>query len=173
MLKRIVIPLNIVSYNLAYQSRSYNLRCLGFLITGLMKVKMNPCMLILREIVETKHSSISLTFFWMFVATTIMVFCFYIVYISKNAIWYLHFINGISIICAIVIYAISVDRPLTAIRNGNEEDGKRSLNFISRFNAKFSRKEPYQFDNSVKIVASKVEVATYKIQEKLGRLYVA
>ena len=109
----------------------------------------------------------------MFVFTTIMVFCFYIEYVSKNAIYYLHFVNGISILCSVIIYAISVDRPLSAIRNGNEEEGKKSLNFISRFNAVFSRQEPYQFDDSVKIVASKTEVLSYKMQEKLGRLYVA
>lgn len=112
VLKRVLIPLNIISFQLQMFSNSYFLICLGYLVTGLTKLKMIPLQTILRESVEVKHSAAAVTFLYMFVFTIIVVFCVYIEYVSKNAIWFLHYTNGISIFAGVLFCAISVESPL-------------------------------------------------------------
>ena len=105
--------------------------------------------MILRESVETKYSAFTTTFLYMFVYTIIVVFCVFIEYFSKNAVYFLHLTNGISVFSAIVYYSISVESPLKHIIDNNQELAKKSLNFISWLNSKFSWTEAYQFDKDV------------------------
>jgi hypothetical protein len=164
--------MNIVAFNLQYLSPSYKLRCLGFFLAGLARLKLIPFALILKENVETKYSSYATTFMYSFVFMVLFVFCTYVEYISKNAIWFLHFTNASSIICIIVFYSISVDSPLRLIRQGDERLAMQNLNYIARFNSFFTRKAPYIFDGSVKIVASQKELVHFKLQEKVARLFI-
>jgi hypothetical protein len=144
ILKRLLIPMNIIAFQLQYLSGPYYfLRCLGFLLSGMARIKMFPYMLILSETVESKHSAQANTLFYMFIFTVLLSFCIYIEYVSKNAINFLHFINGLCLICAAIFYTISVESPLRQIIDGDEETAMKSLNYISRFNAFFSRKDAY------------------------------
>ena len=79
----------------------------------------------------------------MFVFSVLLSFTIYIEYVSKNAIWFLHFINGICLMSAAVFYAISVESPLRQLVNGNEEEAVMGLNYISRVNSFFARTEAY------------------------------
>lgn len=113
VLKRLLIPMNIVGYHLQYLSGShYFLRCLGYFFAGMCRLKMIPCMLIVKESVESKHSAKATTFYWMFNFSVLLSFCIYIEYVSKNAIYFLHFMNGASLICAATFCAIAVESPL-------------------------------------------------------------
>jgi hypothetical protein len=116
---------------------------------GFCKLKLLPMSMVMRDSVESKHSAYAITFFYMFVFTIIVVFCVYIENVSKNAIYFLHYTNGISLVCVIIYFSISVDSPLKNVRDGNQELAKKSLNFISWFNSKFTRTEVYQFDRNI------------------------
>ena len=143
VLKRLLIPMNIVAFQLQYLPGSFLLRCLGYLLAGLSRVKMIPLMLNLIDSVENKYSTYTTTFFWMFVFSVMLSFSIFMEYISRNAIYYLHLINGLSLICAAIFCSISVESPLRQIINGDETSAMKSLNYISRFNSFFSRKDPY------------------------------
>jgi hypothetical protein len=93
-------------------------------------------------------------------------------FVSRNAMKLLYFLDAASLVCVLVFYSIAVDSPLKLIRNGNEQEAKKCLNYISRFNSFFSRTVPYQFDDSIKICASKIELAHFKLQEKMSKLYI-
>lgn len=118
-LKRVLIPLNIISFWMMYLSNSYIQRCIGFFLTGFCRLKFVPLQMILRESVETKYSAFATTFLYMFVYTIIVVFCVFIEYFSKNAIYFLHLTNGISIFSAIVYYSVTVESPLKHIIDNN------------------------------------------------------
>ena len=114
-LKVFVIPLNILSFQLQYLPNSYILRCIGFFISGFCKIKQVPCMILLKDLVSKRYSSVATTFMYCFYFSSIMMFCLYIEFISKNAILYLDFVNGISILSSMVIYAIGFESPLRCI----------------------------------------------------------
>jgi hypothetical protein len=157
-LKRVVIPVNILSFCMQTLSRSYIARCTGFLLSGLCKLKLIPLSMILTGCVETKHRANSITFLYSFMLTVGAVLCVYILYVSKNAMYFLHFTNAYSILAAGVFIAIAVESPLRQLSSGNEELAKKGLNFISWFNSKASRRVAYEFDDKIKICATKVEV---------------
>jgi heme/copper-type cytochrome/quinol oxidase subunit 4 len=156
-LKRVLIPLNILSFFLQTLSHSYISRCIGFLLSGFCKIKLIPLSMILTGCVESKHRAHTITFLYSFIASTTTLMCFYINYVSKNAINYLHFTNGMSILALAVFFAISVESPLKQLRNGDVEAAKQNLNFIARVNSFGSRVIAYQFDDYIRLYATKVE----------------
>lgn len=148
-LKAVLIPLNILSFQLQYLPKSYFLRCVGFCIAGFCKLKTVPLLINLKDSVEKKRANFTTTFFYMFYFSVIACFCIYIHYISKNAIYYLHFTNAFSIMCAFIIVVIGVDSPLRSIEKGKQQEAKKSLQFIAWLNSKFKffRQDHCTFDN--------------------------
>lgn len=116
-------------------------------------------MIVLKDSVEKKHANYTTTFFFMFYFSVIAFFCTYIEYISKNAIHYLHFINASSILCAIIILTLAVDSPLRNFEKGNQDEGRRLLSYIAKFNSTFSRSAECSFENTI-ICSTQEEVAT-------------
>jgi hypothetical protein len=51
ILKAIIIPVNILSFNLQYLPNSYLLRCIGFALAGFSKLKMVPCLILIKDTV--------------------------------------------------------------------------------------------------------------------------
>ena len=54
ILKVLIIPLNILSFNLQYMTNSYFLRCVGFAMSGFCRLKMVPCMILIKDTVQKK-----------------------------------------------------------------------------------------------------------------------
>lgn len=78
--------------------------------------------------------------------SVVAIFCFYIEYISKDAIAFLHFTNVISILSVAVVFSIGVDSPKRYLLQGKIQDAKKSLKFISRVNSMFSKVKPLDFE---------------------------
>ena len=111
ILKTVIIPMNILSFQLQYLPDSYLLRCIGFLMSGFCRLKTVPCLLLIKDIVSEKNDSITSTLYYSMNFSVVAIFCFYIEYISKDAIAFLHFTNVICILSAAVVFSIGVDSP--------------------------------------------------------------
>jgi hypothetical protein len=51
ILKVLVIPLNILSFQLQYIPNSYWMRCIGFALAGFCKLKTVPCLILIKDTV--------------------------------------------------------------------------------------------------------------------------
>lgn len=52
ILKRLILPLNLICFSLMYLPNSYFLRCLGFFFSGISRLKTIPFLLMLKEFSE-------------------------------------------------------------------------------------------------------------------------
>jgi hypothetical protein len=81
VLKTVLIPLNLLSFQLQYMSKSYALRCIGFYLAGFTKLKMVPLLALLKESVQIRHSGKATTFMYFFCFTIVAMFCFFLHFI--------------------------------------------------------------------------------------------
>jgi hypothetical protein len=77
-IKAWIIPLNILAYSLSYQAKSYGWKCLGFALTGVMRLKMVPSILILKAQAESKYQSFAGTVTYGIDACTLVFFCIFL-----------------------------------------------------------------------------------------------
>ena len=115
-------------------------------MSGFCRLKTVPCLLLIKDIVSEKNDSITSTLYYSMNFSVVAIFCFYIEYISKDAIAFLHFTNVISILSAAVIFSIGVDSPKRCLEQGKLQEAKKSLKFISRVNSIFSKVEPLDLE---------------------------
>jgi hypothetical protein len=76
-IKFFVIPLNILSYSLSSFAPSYALRCIGFFLTGMLRIKMMIFLVVLKDQAESKYSSWASTVAHGLDAYTLSAFCLY------------------------------------------------------------------------------------------------
>ena len=95
----------------------------------------------------------------------VAIFCFYIEFISKDAIAFLHFTNVISILSAAVIFLIGVDSPIRCLQQGKVQEAKKSLEFISRVNSMFSKVKPLDFEK-INIVSTLLPINVTVVEER-------
>ena len=106
--------------------------------------------------------------YYTFLFSTVAIFCFYIEYISKNAIYYLHFVNGVSILCGLIIVIGAVDSPIRCLDQGRVSECFKNLEFISWFNSKFSKHRAYYFED-VSITDPKNNITDTQGSEDLNK----
>jgi hypothetical protein len=83
------------------------------------------------------------------------------VFITRDAVTYLHFINGINILSYVVICVMSVESPLYLLSKDKNQDAIRNLNYIARVNSMFSKNNLYIFHANIKIFGSSKELELY------------
>jgi hypothetical protein len=153
-LKFAIIPLNILGFQLQFFSRSYEVRCLGFFIQGICYLKMNCCFIFLKDICEQKYETIVSTVTIGRDHSVIAMFCFVMVAITRDAVTYLHFVNGINIFFYVIICLISVESPLYLLSKDRTQEAINNLNYIARVNSLLSENKPYIFNSRIKIFGS-------------------
>ena len=116
--KFFVIPLNILSFILTYMANEYVWRCVGFLLAGIMRIKMMTIVLILKQQTESKFQAYAATCAYGLDSLTLIVFCLYLQVISRNAIAYLHFVNALGVLCMIIFMLTVVECPSHMITKG-------------------------------------------------------
>jgi hypothetical protein len=86
------------------------------------------------------------------------------VVITRDAVTYLHFVNGINIFCYVVICLMSVESPLYLLSKDRTQEAINNLNYIARVNSLFSKKKPYIFNANIKIFGSSKELELHKLK---------
>ena len=160
--KFVIIPLNILSYTMGYQTQTYAWRCVGFFLMGMCRIKMITGILILKTQSESKYHSYAGSITYALDAGTLIFFSLFLQFISRNAIAYLHFVNAVSIFCCLVIILVAVESPSNLILKGKFCEAKQALNKITKINHFFKKSSGFQFKDSVKIFLTEREMLEYQ-----------
>jgi len=116
------IPFLVLAFNILTFSKSHNLMMVGFFILGVMKTKNSTCILFSMENCLTKDTSKALAFIFTIDSSSPLVYCFFVLCISKNTYYLFYFINAVGITAIILFLLFVKESPKWYILKGRNED---------------------------------------------------
>ena len=104
-------PIGVLGFSLCIYLNSYIAMCIGYLFVGIAKNKLTTCLLCASEQMDSTKAPYCNTIVYLLDSACTAVFCVWMLFVNRDVISYLHYMNILSIFFMVYLTAFTVESP--------------------------------------------------------------
>lgn len=128
-------PITVIGFSLCLYLNSYICMCIGYMFLGFTKGKTTICLLYANEQIQSQHAPIASSVVYFLDSGCTALFCLWMLFVNRDAISYLQFVNIYSIVFMVYLTFFTVESPKWHINKNMKSHALKGLNYAKRFNS--------------------------------------